>query len=610
MGAVTLLTGCDLNEEPQAQASVDMMFASETGLKTYHYSFYNVLPDRESAVKGEWTQTDYLPHATLGSLENGTYLEESATSWSWSALRNINFFLEKNVDTRVSEEVRNNYNGIARFFRARFYFEKIKVFGQVPWVDKVFNELDDPGLMAPRDSRDVLIDHMIEDLDFAYENMTQKTAPWNASTLTKWIPMAYKARVLLYEASWRRYHAGTNFVKGCEKYTPEELYQMAADAAKEVIEKSPYKLYTTGTYANGAGGPFRRIFTEDNAVTTEVMLAQVYDEELAYRGAQNYYYNRQATTVRQSFSRKFMNSFLNKDGSPYEELKDGKHKNFVDETTNRDPRLNMSIRAHDYKMKNSAGIMELTTAPFQNHTVTGYHPTKIVTDDVTINDSQYNINDYPLMRFAEVLLNYAEAMAELGKMDNDVWTQTIGALRKRAGITGGTPATGTLTTSPSGSPDPIIAAYYPGVTDPKILEVRRERACELALEGFRPDDLKRWRMGELFVNDPWQGIFFEALETPIDVNNDGVYDVYFHTGTNPKKTQYKSIAVQLPGTAKNPLTCDKVDDGYLLRWGLEGREWPERQYLRPIPITVLRKNPNLGQNPGWKDENGAEQPLR
>ncbi|MDE7407920.1 MAG: RagB/SusD family nutrient uptake outer membrane protein, partial [Muribaculaceae bacterium] len=454
-----------------------------------------------------------------------------------------------------------------------------------------------------RDTRDVIIDHIIDDLNFAYENMTQKPAPWNASTVTKWIPMAYKARVLLYEASWRKYHAGTDFVKGCDKYTPEQLFQMAADAAKEVIEKGPYKLYTTGTYANGAGGAFRKLFTEDNAVTTEVMLAQVYDEELAYRGAQNYYYNRQATTVRQSFSRKFMNSFLNKDGSPYSELDaNGKYKLFKEETTDRDPRLNMSIRAWDYKMKDASGALVFTAAPFQNHTVTGYHPTKIVADDATVGSSQDNVNDYPLMRFAEVLLNYAEAMAELGKMDDAVWTQTIGALRKRAGITGGTTATGTLTQAPSGTPDPYIAAYYPGISDPKILEVRRERACELALEGFRPDDLKRWRMGDLFVNDPWEGIYFQSLETPIDVNGDGTDDVYFYTGSKPQQTKYKSIAVQLPGTAKDPLACVKLPNnaGYLLKWNLTGREWPERQYLRPIPTTVMRKNPNLEQNPGWK----------
>ncbi|MDE7408022.1 MAG: RagB/SusD family nutrient uptake outer membrane protein, partial [Muribaculaceae bacterium] len=241
MAAVALLTGCDLNEEPQSQASADMIFSSETGLKTYAYSFYNVLPDREDAIKQDLTQSDYLVHTTLSAEELGNYLTTTATSWSWTAVRNINFFLEHNNDSRVSAEVRNNYNGIARLFRARFYYEKLKVFGGVPYIGKVFNEVDDPELMAPRDTRDVIIEHMIEDLDYAYNNITQKTATLNSSSVNRWVAMAYKSRVLLFEASWRKYHAGTDFVKGCEKYTADQLFQMAADAAKEVIDNGPYK---------------------------------------------------------------------------------------------------------------------------------------------------------------------------------------------------------------------------------------------------------------------------------------------------------------------------------------------------------------------------------
>ena len=97
------------------------------------------------------------------------------------------------------------------------------------------------------------------------------------------------------------------------------------------------------------------------------------------------------------------------------------------------------------------------------------------------------------MRYAEILLNYAEAKAELGTLTDEDWAKTIGALRARAGITGGTDETGTLTTKPVKA-EPYIKAYYPGVTDPAILEVRRERGIELCLEGFRFDDLKRWNM--------------------------------------------------------------------------------------------------------------------
>ncbi|MDE7407573.1 MAG: RagB/SusD family nutrient uptake outer membrane protein, partial [Muribaculaceae bacterium] len=363
----------------------------------------------------------------------------------------------------------------------------------------------------------------------------------------------------------------------------------------------PYKLYTSGTYANGGGGAYRKLFTEDNAVTTEVMLAQVCDGELAALGAANRYYNWTSYGRRCSMSRKFAKSYLNKDGSPYTEFNaDGTYKSFKQETTDRDPRLNMTIRGWDYKRKNGAGNMEYTAAPFVGHSLTGYHFTKYVVDDESFDSNSYNVNDVPLMRYAEVLLNYAEAMAELGKMDNDIWAATIGALRKRAGITGGTTATGTLTTMPSGTPDPYIAAYYPGVTSPVILEIRRDRACELCLEGFRPDDLKRWRMGELFVNDPWEGIFFPAMNTALDINEDGVEDVYFYNAKKIPQTKYTNIGVSLLTSTSNPQSFTEVTGGYLFKYAIPGRDWPERQYLRPIPLTVMQKNPNLVQNPGWE----------
>ena len=111
-----------MNEEPKSEASVDMVFSSENGLKTYTYSFYNVLPSRGSAFRRDAT-ADYGVKNSLGGMEVGAYTTNSATSWSWSALRNINFFLENNVNESLSTTIRDNYNGIARLFRARFYFD-------------------------------------------------------------------------------------------------------------------------------------------------------------------------------------------------------------------------------------------------------------------------------------------------------------------------------------------------------------------------------------------------------------------------------------------------------------------------------------------------------
>ncbi|MCE2617624.1 MAG: RagB/SusD family nutrient uptake outer membrane protein [Phocaeicola sp.] len=596
----SLLVSCDFNEEPESSASVSMVFSSEQGLETYAYSFYNELPSRSNAFNRNAT-IDYGPKNTLSGMEVGAYTVNSSTSWSWTALRNINFFLENNTDKSLSENVRNNYTGIARLFRARFYFDKLVTYGPVPWIEKVFNDSDDPDLYNSQDTRDVIIGHIIDDLDYAYQNITQSGTTNNSTIVNKWTAIAFKSRVCLFEAAWRKYHANDelDFARsGCSEYTSAQLYQLAADAAKEVIEKGPYKLYTIGEYKGGRGA-YRSLFISDKAVTTEVMMAIETDKELGL-GEQNWWYNSSTYGPHLCMSRKFANTYLNIDGSPYNEKKaDGSYKTFVEETTGRDTRMNQTIRGADYTRKNASGNYENTSANFTGHTLTGYQFTKFAMDDVAYDDAATNDNDIPIMRYAEILLNYAEAKAELGTLTDNDWAITIGALRSRAGITGGTNETGTLTTKPTGI-EPYIAAYYPDITDPSLLEIRREREIELCLEGFRLNDLKRWNCCNLWVDDPWEGVYIPALNTPLDMNGDGVYDAYFYDTDNIGDSNYSSIGVYVGTNKNNVLNVEKVNGGYFMKYNYSGRSWPVRQYLYPIPEVVIQlNNNNLKQNPGW-----------
>ena len=205
IAALSIFASCDLTETQQATADRRMIFSSETGLRTYCYSFYNYLPSRTNAFQGDAT-SDYGAKNTLSIYESGAYTTETSTSWDWSGIRNVNYFIQHNTNTSLTDAVRNNYTGIARFFRAYLYFDKLLTYGEVPWIDKVL-EPDSEELYAGRDSRDVIISNIISDLNYAFANITESSITPNSNEINKWTALLFKSRMCLFEASWRKYHA-------------------------------------------------------------------------------------------------------------------------------------------------------------------------------------------------------------------------------------------------------------------------------------------------------------------------------------------------------------------------------------------------------------------
>lgn len=590
LSASVLVVSCDLAEQPKAKAGRDMIFGSETGLLTYTNGFYEYLPDYDNAHKQNITMDNAAKNAT-GTYEVGAYTTNTSTSWSWGSIRNVNYFLKYNTSSNVSEPIRNNYSGIARLFRAYLYFNKLVQYGAVPWID-IPLEPDSPELYKTQDSRDVIISKMIEDLDFAAANITEDKITPNSNRVNRWTALFFKSRVCLFEASFRKYHStgskfGKEYLKNC-KITAEELYRQAADAAQEIIEKGPYRLYTGTPYANGRGS-YRELFISDNAVTQEVMLSLALDPVLQL-GEANWYYNSSTYGPHLCMTHAFAKTYLNLDGTPYNDKKGDTYKTFAEETSGRDYRLNQTIRGADYTCKDKEGVFVPTPANMTGHSLTGYQFTKYVMDDISFDGGRTNYNDVPIARYAEVLLNYAEAKAELGTLTDADWEKTIGALRGRAGITGG------LDKKPT-TADPYMMSIYTGVTDPVILEIRREREIELILEGLRLDDLKRWACGKLWETAAWDGIYIPALNTPLDLNGDGTNDV-FVTEDSKYSGPYKSIAMYTGDNLKVVKLADDTKGGYRLNYEIS-RVWNDNMYIYPIPEIVIQKNPNLKQNPGW-----------
>jgi hypothetical protein len=196
-----------------------------------------------------------------------------------------------------------------------------------------------------------------------------------------------------------------------------------------------------------------------------------------------------------------------------------------------------------------------------------------------------NTNSIPLIRYAEVLLNYAEAAAESEMFTIQDWNRTIKLLRQRAGLTN--------TDMPDVADSYMQQAYFPDISDAALLEIRRERAIELVGEGFRFDDIRRWKAGEL-MEKTWDGIYVEALNTEYDLNEDGTPDVCFVSA--------------LPGVITPDVFYYVLSASFALSEGTSGniqvypnvnKRFEKKKYFYPIPEDARLLNPNLGQNEGW-----------
>lgn len=580
-----LLPACtkNLEQTPQSTADNKAVFSSEDGLKLYSNSFYDILPGLNDVYKTDCSLSDYgALSAVPDFLREGAYTsrQELWTSTTWSPLRNINYFIVNCNNPAVLQKTRENYIGIARFFRALFYFEKVKRYGNMPWVNTPLN-ITDTILYSGRDPRTKVMDSVLADIDYACTHITTALDA-SRSTITKWVAYGLKSRICLFEGTFRKYHTNYNLTA-----TANTWLQQAATASKAVIDSAGYSLNT------GSNLAYRNLFISGSPVTSEIMLANIASASLGVYNDANWYYTSATYGPRFSFTRTFINTYLNTDGTPFTDKPGHDTITFANEVKNRDLRLQQTIRTPGYTRTNSGATV--AAPPVFSYTYTGYQPVKWCLDDMYYDGGKYNTNSISLMRYAEILLNYAEAQAELGQLTDADWAKTIGALRTRAGITGN------VSTRPSVADTYLQDNYFADISDPAILEVRRERGIELCLEGFRFYDLVRWKHGEL-LTQKWNGMYVPALDKPMDLNGDGVMDVCFYK-TMPSTTisgvTYINVNTEISGVV-NPQVLSNGTFGELHWLDNVARSWKDYKYLYPIPYAELQLNPALGQNTGWE----------
>jgi hypothetical protein len=428
------------------------------------------------------------------------------------------------------------------------------------------------------------MDSVLADIDFACANIKSLNDP-TRTTITKYVAYAYKSRICLFEGTFRKYHTELNL-----QSTATTWLNNAAASAKEIMDKGGFSINTNG----GPGTSYRQLFTSTVPVASEVLQAAVSDLTLNVLNEANWWWTSGTYGAKASFTRTFVNTYLKLDGTPF--TNDPLYKTilFKDEVKNRDLRLKQTIRSGDYKRINNG--VQVPAPPVFSYTFTGYQPIKWTLDDMYYDAGALNINSVALFRYAEVLLNYAEAKAELGTLTDLEWANTIGVLRSRAGITGG------LSTKPVIADPYLITNYFPGISDATILEVRRERGIELSLEGLRFSDILRWKRGQL-MDQEWNGFYVPALNTPLDLNEDGILDVAFYQGAKPTPAvagvTYVDVSTNI-GNAKNSQQLKNGTSGELTWMNEIARKWDDKMYYYPIPQADFQRNPALGQNAGWK----------
>lgn len=579
------LTSCsdDLLEKlPETEIGADNFFNTEEDLSIYVLGMYNFPGD--GIYYGD-EATDNT--ATTGNREIKTIMTTQASAnsitggWNWEELRNINYFLEHAQDAEVTDDVRNHYIGVARFFRAQFYMEKVKRYSDVPWYDAALGNTSED-LYKASDPRETVVQKIFEDYQFALENV-RENAPEGA--VSKWVVAAYYSRNALYEATFRKYHNELELQASADTFM-----NLAAEVSQQIMDQGGFSIYSTGRPEND----YHTLFESQNlSGNPEVILSNIFRDDIKNQGDPQYLFG----SYEMSPARDLLSAYLMSDGTYFSQQAEPAAMSFVQEFKNRDPRLSQTFAYPGWELYYTSTYSPGNTNYVQElkKNFTGYHQIKGF-----INDASQAVRsgvDVPVLRYAEVLLNYAEAKAELGELTQAVMDATINELRERAGMPHLTMAV---------PPDPVQAARYPQVTNPVLLEIRRERRVEMALEGRRLDDVNRWGAGKLLEKEP-VGMYFPGLGR-YDLTGDEVDDIVLLNESDaiPDPKETNSLGQELiyykVGSVGN------ISAGVYLTNGTSGNivATPERgmftepkHYYRPIPASEVQLNPNLEQVFGW-----------
>lgn len=447
----------------------------------------------------------------------------------WLPIRRVNYALARIENMEKSQKVLSAEAEI-RFLKSLFYFRKVVDFGNVPWLEKDLN-IDSEELFEGRDDRKLVINNLLDDLDFAITHLPQQSSDLR---LTKFTALALKTHICLFEGTFRKYHNLGDW---------QDLLKESVSAAESIINSGLFDIFSTGNILDD----YYRLFKqEDYAGNPEVIFYQHFIKDVRMHNTMRRMYG----ATRSGFTKDFVNSYLCKDGLPIalSPLYQGDIK-WGDEFKNRDPRMRQSIYDNEtrpYIIQHDGSPFYKEMPQFESYSgLTSYEMLKYfpeTQEDIFQNQQTIDIITY---RYGVVLLEYAEAKAELGECTQDILDISINKLRDRVGMPHLTVDVGFI--------DPDWPEWEVPVS-PLINEIRRERRLELATECYRWRDLVRWKAGKI-------------VENPLT-----------YLGARDPRSE---------------------DNSYYKTYGTRVRKWDNKRYFLPLPLQDLVLNPNLEQNPGY-----------
>lgn len=569
-------SSCDdfLTRDPQDTVTdVPSFWNNEENLRTSFLDYYTYFfPGYRSSWEradnfaetnvADWTDDNAQEVATLFTKVAPT---SDAGNWNFKKIRNMNLLLSRIQSSTLGEEAKNHWSGVARLFRAMEYAKLVQKFGDVPYYDAVVGSTDNEQLYRARDPRTTVMDKVNEDLAFACANIRVNDGT-KGLTVNRAVAQGFASRIMLFEGTWQKYHAN-NTAKAAEYLKAAKDYAAALMQTNAYSIAPSYKSLTT---------------SEDLAGNPEIIMYRSYVENVVMHSLMSF----QNTEMEMSSpSRSFIDAFLTKNGLPIHQAgnTDYKGKEFAKEIQNRDPRLADNIDEESGLRLNGVAAV---------YAASGYYANRYVNKDL-INKpggmSSTNTTDAPVMKLNEVLMNYIEAAAELADLGQYTLTQadfdkTINAIRDRQStqMPHVTLAGNALKVNGVEINDPDRDA----TVTPIIWEIRRERRVELAYEGLRFNDLRRW--GKLEYADMTKN---KKLNMGAWIN----------------KADYPENAEAL---AKITL-CDENgnivtgNEGYIMPITevAKMRVMADKDYLYPIPVDQITMYENHGfkltQNPGW-----------